>query len=104
MVFEARLEGNAVIWISDYDAGVTPRDERLVMEGAGTTVGWNVSIYQLGMFELWRGSTKSTSGAGDRGLHPAGAHPNRPSSGQLEAPRILIAKMRLSPGLIPALG
>lgn len=46
MVFEARLEGNAVIWISDYDAGVTPRDERLSMEARGTTVGWNVSIYR----------------------------------------------------------
>ncbi len=35
-----------VIWISDYDAGVTPREERLSLEGAGTTVGWNVSIYR----------------------------------------------------------
>lgn len=46
MVYEARLEGNAVIWISDYDAGVTPREERLAMEGRGITVGWNVSIYR----------------------------------------------------------
>jgi len=47
MVYEARLEGGgAVIWISDYDAGVTPREERLSLEGAGTTVGWNVSIYR----------------------------------------------------------
>ena len=46
MVYEARLEGNAVIWISDYDAGITPRDERLVLEGKGITVGWNVSIYR----------------------------------------------------------
>lgn len=46
MVYEARLEGNAVIWISDYDAGITPRDERLVSEGKGITVGWNVSIYR----------------------------------------------------------
>ena len=37
MVYEARLEGNAVIWISDYDAGITPRDERLVLEGKGIT-------------------------------------------------------------------
>lgn len=29
MVYEAKLEGNVVIWISDYDAGVTPREERL---------------------------------------------------------------------------
>jgi hypothetical protein len=35
-----------VIWISDYDAGITPRDERLVLEGKGITVGWNISIYR----------------------------------------------------------
>ena len=46
MVYEARLEGNAVIWISDYDAGITPRDERLVLEGKGITVGWNISSYR----------------------------------------------------------
>ena len=46
MVYQARLEGNAVIWISDYDAGITPRDERLVLEGTGITVGWNISIYR----------------------------------------------------------
>ena len=46
MVYQARLEGGAVIWISDYDAGVIPRDERLALEGAGTSVGWNVSIYR----------------------------------------------------------
>lgn len=42
MVCQDWLEGNAVIWICDYDAGVTLRPERLAVQGAGATVGWNV--------------------------------------------------------------
>lgn len=45
MVLETQLEGGAWLWISDWDAGLNLREDRLKMEADGITVGWNVTIY-----------------------------------------------------------
>ena len=45
LLMQARLEDGSWIVISDWDAGLNPLRRRRELEGEGTTIGWNVSIY-----------------------------------------------------------
>ena len=45
LLMQARLEDGSWIVISDWDAGLIPQRRRRELEGQGTTIGWNVSIY-----------------------------------------------------------
>ncbi|MEB3031761.1 hypothetical protein [[Mycobacterium] nativiensis] len=45
MILEARLETGDWMWISDYDADVTPLAQRRQLEAEGIRVGWLIAIY-----------------------------------------------------------
>jgi hypothetical protein len=45
MIFEGRLETGNWLWITDWDADITPRPKRLELEAQGITVGWHIAIY-----------------------------------------------------------
>lgn len=45
MILEARLETGDWMWISDYDADVTPLPQRRQLEAEGIRVGWLIAIY-----------------------------------------------------------
>ena len=45
MILEARLETGDWMWISDYDADVTPLAQRRQYESEGIAVGWLIAIY-----------------------------------------------------------
>lgn len=45
MILEARLETGDWMWISDFDADVTPLAQRRQLEADGIPVGWLIAIY-----------------------------------------------------------
>ena len=45
MIWESRLETGDWLWITDFDANITPLARRRALEKDGITVGWHVGIY-----------------------------------------------------------